>query len=300
MARSIRENKLNDLSGKEWIKFTKSWFIHVPPPRDRKILHPASFPETLAAEFIRFFTKKGQWVLDPFLGTGSVLLAAQENFRNGVGIEIYPEYAELAKTRLGRKQVFYDVREVILVGDSRRIVDLFEENDLPSIDFCMTSPPYWNQLKRNYVRQKERSERGLDTIYGNRPEDIGNIDNYKEFVGAQRCVFDAVFEVMKDFGYLVVVTNNVFVNGRVWPLAFDTATCLCRKWVMKDEKIWCQDDKILHPFGMYNAWVGNRAHQYCFVFRKEPIHKPRYSKIRRSHPASIDRCEPTGQPLFHS
>ena len=50
------DNKLNNLTGKEWIKFTKSWFIHNPPPRQKKkLLHPASFPETLVKKFIEFF-----------------------------------------------------------------------------------------------------------------------------------------------------------------------------------------------------------------------------------------------------
>ena len=71
-------NKLNELSGKEWIKFTKTWFIHRPAPRENaKLLHPAAFPESLAKEFIEFFTKRGQLVLDPFLGTGSTLIALQ-------------------------------------------------------------------------------------------------------------------------------------------------------------------------------------------------------------------------------
>src|SRR5438034_2779119 len=48
-----RQNKLNELSGKDWIKFTKSWFVHRPEPRgDQKIRHPASFPESLVREFI--------------------------------------------------------------------------------------------------------------------------------------------------------------------------------------------------------------------------------------------------------
>ena len=51
-------NKLNDLSPKEWLKFQKSWFVHNPPPRQKNVLrHPAKFPETLAMEFITFFTK---------------------------------------------------------------------------------------------------------------------------------------------------------------------------------------------------------------------------------------------------
>src|SRR5881296_2178477 len=83
------ENRLNDLSGKEWIKFTKSWFVHRPEPRgDQKIRHPASFPESLVREFVQFFTKKGQLVVDPFLGTGSTLVASAEVDRAGIGFRL--------------------------------------------------------------------------------------------------------------------------------------------------------------------------------------------------------------------
>ena len=269
-----RTNKLNELTGKEWIKFTKSWFIHNPPKReDSKMLHPACFPETLVQQFIEFFTKKYQWVLDPFLGTGSTLVSAQRSLRNGIGIEIYPEYAAIAEKRLLQKKLFEheQIKEFVIVGDSRGIVRIFKENNLPKVDFCITSPPYWNQLKRNYIRQKERGEKGLDTYYGNKEEDIGNVDDYKLFIQEQKKIFDGVYEVVKDYGYLVVITNNVFYNGRLYPLAFDTLTSLSEKWVPKDEKIWLQDDKILLPLGIYNAWVGNRCHQYCLIFRKEPV-----------------------------
>ena len=72
---SMRSNKLNDLDARAWLKFQKSWFIHNPPPRRAGCaLHPAKFPETLAQEFIEFFTKKGQVVLDPMVGTGSTMV----------------------------------------------------------------------------------------------------------------------------------------------------------------------------------------------------------------------------------
>src|SRR5256712_12809377 len=94
-------NKLNDLTSREWIKFTKSWFIHRPERRaDAKILHPASFPESLAKEFILFFTKRGETVVDPFLGTGSSLVACLETGRNGVGIEVMEKYSSIAESRL--------------------------------------------------------------------------------------------------------------------------------------------------------------------------------------------------------
>src|SRR2546422_11244846 len=61
-----RRNKLNDLTGKEWAQFTRSWFTHNPEPRKNdEILHPAKFPESMIAEFVQFFTKKGDIVLDP-------------------------------------------------------------------------------------------------------------------------------------------------------------------------------------------------------------------------------------------
>jgi DNA modification methylase len=70
-------NRLNNLSPKEWIIFQKSWFIHNPPPRSKEVIrHPAKFPESLAQEFIEFFTKRGQAVLDPMAGTGSMCCPA--------------------------------------------------------------------------------------------------------------------------------------------------------------------------------------------------------------------------------
>lgn len=268
-----RANKLNELTGKKWIKFTKSWFIHNPPRREEsKMLHPACFPETLIHEFIEFFTKKYQWVFDPFLGTGSTLVSAQANLRNGIGIEIYEQYAETARKRLLQKKLFehHQVEEIVITGDSKNIVDIFKGRNLPKVDFCITSPPYWNQLKRSHIRQKARGEKGLNTYYGDKEEDIANIDDYRNFIEEQKRIFDGVYEVLKDYGYLVVITNNVFCGGRLYPLAFDTLISLSEKWVPKDEKIWLQDDKTLLPLGIYNAWVGNRCHQYCLIFRKEP------------------------------
>ncbi len=263
-------NRLNQLSGKEWIKFTKSWFIHNPPRRDRtKIVHPAGFPETLVQQFIEFFTKPGMWVLDPFLGTGSTLLAARASVRNAVGVEINPRYVAIAKARLGRGPSPDGTKQAVLKGDSRQLVELLEENGFPEFDFCITSPPYWNQLKRASMRQLGRVEKGWDTSYSNNSKDIGNIDEYRSFLQAQKLIFDQVHRVVKEKGYLVVVTNNVFFQGRLYPLAFETLTCLSETWVPKDEKIWLHDDKRLLPLGVYNAWVGNRSHQYCMIFRKE-------------------------------
>jgi DNA modification methylase len=106
MGKRKYRNRLNDLTNKEWLKFQKSWFIHNPPPRKKDVLqHPAKFPETLVQEFIEFFTKQGQVVFDPMAGTGSALVAALRSGRNSYGIELNPDYAQIARDILeGERQ----------------------------------------------------------------------------------------------------------------------------------------------------------------------------------------------------
>jgi DNA modification methylase len=281
-------NRLNELSGTEWIKFTKTWFIHRPAPRENaKLLHPAAFPESLVKEFIEFFTKKGELILDPFLGTGSTLIACIESNRSGIGVEVVEKWADIAQTRvdksLAQKRGSEHLLETmgltpekllikVICEDSHHLSKIWEKNMFPPVDYCITSPPYWNQLKRNYVRQKARAEKGLETKYSEDSNDIGNIDDYDGFLKAIKEIFNEVYKVTKNMGYLTVVTNNVFFDGRVYPLAFDTTKILSKEpcaWIPKDEKIWLQDDKPLLPLGIYNAWIGNRAHQYCLILRKE-------------------------------
>ena len=276
-------NKLNELSGRDWIKFTKSWFVHRPEPRgDRKIRHPASFPESLVKDFVSFFTRKGELVVDPFVGTGSTLVAALETGRSGIGFEIVKKYADISSERvndaLAQNGPLEEARKrgsswaKIVTADSAKLSKVWREKGFPPADYCITSPPYWNQLKKSHMRQKGRTEKGLDTAYSNDPDEIGNIEDYHDFLRALKYTFDEVYKVMKPKGYLTIVTNNVFSDGRMYPLAFDTVSTLSQEpfaWTPKDEKVWCQDDKTLLPLGVFNAWVGNRHHQYCLIFRKE-------------------------------
>jgi DNA modification methylase len=279
--RARQRNKLNELSGKDWIKFTKSWFVHRPEPRgDQKLRHPASFPESLVREFILFFTRKHQLVVDPFLGTGSTLVAAVETGRSGIGFEIANKYATISQKRIraalnGNGLGLSESRRLrteVVRADSSKLSEIWKEKGYPTADYCITSPPYWNQLKRNSIRQKTRVAKGLDTTYSSNPHDIGNIEDYRAFLDSMKGVFDEVYKVMRPKGYLTVITNNVFAEGRMYPLAFDTVSTLAQEpyaWTPKDEKVWCQNDKTLLPLGVYNAWVGNRHHQYCLIFRKE-------------------------------
>lgn len=62
--------------------------------------HSAVFPEALPEWFIKLFTKEGDWVLDPFMGSGTAISVAQKMGRNSVGIEILQDYYEHARNRI--------------------------------------------------------------------------------------------------------------------------------------------------------------------------------------------------------
>ena len=267
-------NRLNDLSPKEWLRFQKSWFIHNPPPRQRQARrHPAKFPETLAQEFVEFFTKRGQRVLDPMVGTGSTLVACLRSGRNSVGIELNPTYAGLAqqtvaeeRERLGEQAA--ELEAEVITADAAQLPDL----GLPAADYVLTSPPYWNMLHARgaETQRRRRLQDGLDVIYSDHPADLGNIPDYEEFLDRLVAVYAALPAVLRPKAYLTIIVKNVKKGGQVFPLAWDLAARLRRVFTLKDEKFWAQDDIRLAPYGLGNAWVSNTFHHYCLQFRYEP------------------------------
>jgi len=268
------QNRLNDLSPKEWIKFQKSWFIHDPPRRRSEVLrHPAKFPETLAQEFVEFFTKKGQTVLDPMAGTGSTLIACLRSGRHSFGIELNPVYAGIAhdlisEERRNLNDIFSDLKAEIITGNAANLNDY----DLPSIDYVFTSPPYWDMLHARgaQTQRQRRKSSELDVIYSKDPDDLGNIPDYDEFLDRLVNIYATLPAILQPKAYLTIIVKNVKKGGKIYPLAWDLGKRLGEIFTLKDERIWCQDDIRLAPYGMGNAWVSNTFHHYCLQFRYEP------------------------------
>lgn len=268
-------NKLNDLDPKSWLKFQKSWFIHNPPPRKKGVLrHPAKFPETMAQEFIGFFSKRGQCILDPMAGTGSTLVAALRSGRHSYGIELNPGYAQIArevisqeKTALGDDPAIKDLAAEVITGDAQKAC----EYGIPVVDYVLTSPPYWDMLHvRGAQNQKKRREtETLDVVYSDDPNDVGNLHDYQQFLERLVQIYTGLKPLLRERAYLTIIVKNVKKGGKIYPLAWDLARELGQVYTLKDEKIWMQDNQPLAPYGMGNAWVSNTFHHYCLQFRNE-------------------------------
>jgi DNA modification methylase len=272
-------NRLNNLSPKEWLKFQKSWFVHSPPPRKKGLLrHPAKFPETLAQEFIEFFTKRGQVVLDPMAGTGSSLIAALRSGRSSYGIELNPFYADIARKVIAeeREELEEDQIELVsevITGDASLIEAYVDQYDIQPVDYVITSPPYWDMLHSRGAKtqDKRRKDETLDVYYSEEPNDLGNIHDYDEFIGKLVLIYQTMQPFIRHRAYLTVIVKNVKKGGKIYPLAWDLARALGETYTLKDERIWCQDDIRLAPYGMGSAWVSNTFHHYCLQFRNDKI-----------------------------
>lgn len=269
-------NQLNELTGKEWVLFTRSWFIHNPPSRSKQeVLHPAKFPESMVTEFIKFFTKRGDIVLDPMLGTGSTLVACKLTDRRGVGIELIKKWADIARERASYLKNDDEGKEPLVIeGDSRQLVRLLREHNIEKVDFCITSPPYWNMLKksRGHVKSEsqKRKEIGLDVYYSNDSRDFGNITSYNEYLNTMYSLFAQVYEILKNGGYLVIILQNILTPEKeMVPLAWDLAKKLSNLYVLKQERLWLQDNKMLGAWGYPFEYVSNVHHHYCLIFKKD-------------------------------
>ena len=115
---------LNCLTAKEWMKRQIGVWRFAYESRDvrDKTIHPATFPIALAKAVIELFTHRGELVLDPFVGSGTTLLAAQDLERNAVGYDLQPGYVASAQERLAAAAERRDgTRQLALVADARAI-----------------------------------------------------------------------------------------------------------------------------------------------------------------------------------
>jgi DNA modification methylase len=278
-------NALNDLTGKQWLQHTKSWIIMDGKPQDitKEIKdHPASFPPTLAEHFISFFSKKAEWVFDPFMGIGSTAEACAITGRNCLGTELNAKYADYARTRIQRQEIqnvlkihAESIRFEIYNADARETVKIWQQLVIPKIKLVITSPPYWNMLQKSRggvkSAQKQRIENGHDEYYSNDKADLGNIDNYASYLDALVNVFQDLSPILLDSAYLIVILQNCRTpEGTMKPIAWDFASKMqeTRIFAMQQEYIWLQDQKYMGIWGWPTTYVSNVHHHYCLIFQK--------------------------------
>jgi DNA modification methylase len=281
-------NRLNDLSNVEWLTFTKSVWQSRPPPRDQlKEQHPATFAESDVEKLILFFTKKGGLVLDPFVGSGSTLIACLNTGRRGYGVELVNRWVAVARKRVEQakeKRQQSDAKGLeleVLPGDARVVLGSFESE---FFDFVVTSPPYWRILTKasDHKSKRERLSKGLPTQYSNDDRDLGNAPDYEFFLSQLASVFAECYRVLKSGKYMVVIVSDFRHGSRFIPYHNDMAAVVQGVgFALEGITVLVQDSKNLYPYGMPYAFVSNIHHQYILIFRKPAASTADKKRVRR-------------------
>ncbi|MCT7515026.1 site-specific DNA-methyltransferase [Aliarcobacter cryaerophilus] len=272
-------NKLNDLNGKSWIPETKSFVYQKGlgskhPHAQIEKQHPAPFSFQDIERLILFFTKSGDTVLDPFSGVGSTIKAAAINNRKGIGIELSEHWHNLAKKRIEFEVAEKESENHIFINDDCRVaLDMIEEN---SIDFIVTSPPYWSILNKKIDHKtKSRIENDLKTNYSDNKNDLGNIEKYEEFLNI--LVNDVVLKcgnALKEKKYICLIVSDFRNKSEYISFHSDLIQRINHlkigkyKLSLQGVKVLLQNHKSLMPYGYPFAYVENIHHQYILIFRK--------------------------------
>ena len=273
-------NSLNDLNAIEWIPETVSVWNqkglganHPDAAIERQ--HPAPFSFTDVSRLIRFFTKRGGVVLDPFVGVGSTLKACALHGRKGIGIELSPHFASLTRQRLSTeiRDMFSTVDEQkVLEGDAREILPGLPDE---SVDFVVTSPPYWSILKKedHKVRQ-ERLANGLATDYGDDFRDLARIEDYDKFVNELTSIFMESKRIVKPGKYMAIIVSDFRDKSHYMMFHADLARSLEGIGLeMRGLKVLYQRHKKVYPYGYPFSYVPNIHHQYILILQKPKANK---------------------------
>jgi len=269
-------NKINDLTGKEWIQLTKSFWRqkglgqkHEHAEIER--MHPAPFSYQDIQKLILMFTKKGMTVLDPFCGVASTLKAAALLERNGIGIELTKKWIDLSYERLKKEilePILAKTSQKIIHGDSRVELSKLKPN---SVDYIVTSPPYWGILnkKPDHKVQQERIKNGYETKYSEDERDLGNILEYSDFIFELKDIVKKTKRVLKPNRYFSIIIGDFRHKSQFTPYHKDVID-LFNEVGYKTEgiTILLQEHKKLYPYGYPYAFVQNIHHQYILTFKR--------------------------------
>ncbi|MBN2151100.1 MAG: class I SAM-dependent methyltransferase [Candidatus Lokiarchaeota archaeon] len=266
------KNRINDLTGKEWVFCTKSVIPRSYPPSFQLKLrnaHGGQKPPELCAEIVQAFTKRGQVVLDPFAGVGGTLLGCSICGRVAIGIEINKEWTDIYHQVCALGHVR---RQAIVHGDASCLVPAFR---FPPADMVLTDIPYWNMDKVEKSRGTfKRAGEAAKGVYSDKSK-LGRFDDEgpqtkDEWLAMLRLVFAACHGALKNKGYAAVFVGNMYNKGEFHYLTADVAGVLkAAGFVFKGEIIWYDVAKKLHLYGINYEWIPSMVHQSILVFQKD-------------------------------
>ncbi len=264
-------NQLNELTGKEWLFFTKTVLqTSYPSELGHKLRrqHYANKPPVLMQQIIEFFTKPGQTVLDPFAGVGGTLLGASLCNRKAVGVELEQKWLDIYLEICAREGI--EPQEVIC-GDSLQILPRMVQEER-QFDAIITDPPYSPALEKTLCDGKYgwNNRNSRFESFSSSPQDLRNSETFEQYYDRMEEAGRWFLLLLKPGRYAVVMIRDSYQDGEYIPASFHIAERFRKVgFRFKGVKIWYQTGAPLRPYGYPFAYVPNIVHHNILIFRKE-------------------------------
>lgn len=249
---------INCMTAKEWLKSQLGVWQFTYESRDvrDKQVHPATFPIALAKKIIKLFTHEGELVLDPFVGSGTTLVAANDLNRNAIGFDLQQSYIDVCEKRLGQANLFNEAQQIAIQDDARNIHKYIEPETLTLI---WTSPPYANLLNRER-KNKSRRDRNNEQLgkveqYSQDPRDLGTMA-LEKYTVAMGDIYESLLPLLKPKGHCVInVPDMWWENQRITIHLSLVEELRKRGYELRNIIIWDRTN-IVNRIGIF-GWPSN-------------------------------------------
>jgi len=223
-----------------------------------KDTHPAVFPIALPAHFIKLLTHKCELVLDPFVGVGTTLLAAQDLGRNAVGFDLQQKYVNTSMERLSQSRLYENVDQIAIVDDAHNIPEYLQEE---TVSLCITSPPYphflTHERKNKSIRGNLRQNNQYLKVqqYSNDSRDLGLMD-HDSYAKTLTDIYKGILPLMKPKAHCIININDLWENNKRYTTHIYVIEALKKAgFELRNTFIW-DKRKLVNQVGIY-GWPSN-------------------------------------------
>jgi len=208
------------------------------------------------------FTRRGDWVLDTFAGTGTTLIEGQRLGRNVIGVELQPEVVARARQLLAAEPNPFGVTAEVVVGDST-ITDyraLVRQRGQEAVQLVILHPPYFDIIR-----------------FSSDPRDLSNASGLDDFLDRLQTVVQRTGQVLQDGRYMALVIGDKYAGGEWIPLGFQAMNrVLGQGFRLKSLIVKNFEEtagkRARRQLWRYRALVGGFyifKHEYIFLFQKK-------------------------------
>jgi len=264
----IKTGKINEINLRRWKEYDEviTDSLWVLERRDNSGAHVAEYwgnfiPQIPHQMMVRY-TKKGDWVLDTFVGSGTTLIECRRLGRNGIGIELNPKVAQRARELVEREQNKGNVTTDIVVGDNRTIdiKSVLTRHAIDRVQLLIMHPPYHDIIK-----------------FSEDTHDLSNAKTTQDFLSMFGQSVENATPYLEKGRYFALIIGDKYSKGEWIPLGFFCMNEVLKrgyslKAIIVKNFEETRGKRNQQELWRYRALVGGFyifKHEYVFVFKKK-------------------------------